>query len=609
MNARNQKNVRNCKNIRNYKNIRNCKGIRHCRDIWNCKDAREYVKKLALAVLIALLCIATIPVYAAETTKDINQIVFLLDGSKSMDGERWQEALDSVLTIAAMLPDDYQTALIIYSENVDIQVGFDQSLPERIPELRETGQRGYTNTGEALETALTMFNPDTSGQKRVVIISDGEISMRTQEETQAASERYDNAVRQTVAEGVTIDILLYETEEIEEQITQGADQTEGFVFRRTEYNTAELFSAKYLFDQLGLARIMLGSSDSSDSFSGISLQDTYADRVKILLTAGSRIEDIHVACQSKEVQMIQGEKCTVVILDQPMEEIVDLQYTLAEKGRMNAFLVKEYSLTVTAEAAFQPEINAHRIQVNIVDSSGKDIFENENIRNNINIRIDGEKVPFEVRQGKAYITCPSEVSRTISLFVDLSGLNSIVDCQGAERDLWLEVPLPEEPEEEPDYLLIAILALCAFLVLAGILIFVLYLKRSRPVPAPAEDRPEPSKYSYTGMLKIYITRTRSGYDIPPLSFNLFRTSAGRVISLQEIIKNCDVKEEFPGAEAIYFKAAANRTLILTNNSDCTIIKNREILMKKQSYQLPLDSKVDISFEDEISELTFQYKEA
>ena len=571
-------------------------------------DVRNHRKELILAVVFALLCKVAVPVYAVESPADISQIIFLLDGSKSMNGERWQEAMDSVLTISAMLPDDYQTALLIYSEDVTIQVGFDQSLPEKIPELRETGQRGYTNTGEALEKALTMFDPDAAGQKRVVIISDGEISMRTQEETQTASEHYDSAVKQTMAEGIAIDILLFETEDIEEQITEGADLTEGFVFRRTEKNTAEAFSEKYLFEQLGLARIMLGSSDSSDSLSNISLQDTCADRVKILLTAGSRIEDIHVACQSKEVQMIQGARCAVIVLDQPMEENVDLQYTLAEKGRMNAFLVKEYSLTVTAEATYQPERNAHCIQVIMDDPIGKDVLENENVRDNIRIQIDGEKVPFEVRQGKVYITCRLEVSQSINLFVDLSGLNSIVNCQGAETSLWLEVPLPEEPEEEPDYFLIAVPVLCACLMLAGVLIFVWYRNKPKPVPQ-VEERPEPSGYSYVGILKLYITRTRSGYDIPPLSYNLFRASAGRVISLQEIIRDCDVKEEFPGAEAIYFKAATNRTLILTNNSDCTIMKNREILMKKQSYQLFLDSKVDISFEDEVSELTFQYKEA
>ena len=38
------------------------------------------------------------------------------------------------------------------------------------------------------------------------------------------------------------------------------------------------------------------------------------------------------------------------------------------------------------------------------------------------------------------------------------------------------------------------------------------------------------------------------------------------------------------------------------------MKSREILMKNKSYQLAIGAKVDISFEDEISELTLQYKD-
>ena len=80
------------------------------------------------------------------------------------------------------------------------------------------------------------------------------------------------------------------------------------------------------------------------------------------------------------------------------------------------------------------------------------------------------------------------------------------------------------------------------------------------------------------------------------------------MSLFEVLDSCGVKERFAGSETIYIKAGANRSLIITNNSDCTIMKSREILLKRRSYQLTLDSKVDITFEDEISELTFQYKD-
>ena len=125
---------------------------------------------------------------------------------------------------------------------------------------------------------------------------------------------------------------------------------------------------------------------------------------------------------------------------------------------------------------------------------------------------------------------------------------------------------------------------------------------------PEEVVPPPSKYTYTGKLNIYITKTPSGYDIPPISFNLFRLSPNRVLSLGEILKECSIEEMMPGAAKIYFRSGANKSLVLTNSSDCTIMKNREVLLKNRSYSLPLDSKLDIIFEDEFSELTLQYKD-
>ena len=132
--------------------------------------------------------------------------------------------------------------------------------------------------------------------------------------------------------------------------------------------------------------------------------------------------------------------------------------------------------------------------------------------------------------------------------------------------------------------------------------------RRKVIVLTSPEIPAPSKFSYIGKLNIYVTRTSTGIDIAPLSFNLFRLSSGRAICLKNILEDLSVTEVFEGAEKIFIKPGANRTIILNNQSDCTIMKNREILMKNKSYQLNLDAKVDITFEDEKSELMLQYKE-
>ena len=70
------------------------------------------------------------------------------------------------------------------------------------------------------------------------------------------------------------------------------------------------------------------------------------------------------------------------------------------------------------------------------------------------------------------------------------------------------------------------------------IIVIVLMKTKRPTVIPDDDgRPEPGKSSYVGRLNIYITRTASGYDISPLSYDLFRLPSTRVISMAEILES------------------------------------------------------------------------
>lgn len=439
--------------------------------------------QVVMFVLI-LLFSAALTVQADDSTQNINlqeedQIIFLIDGSYSMAGKRWQEALECIQMINAMLPANFQSALLVYSEGVDTSVVFNQSLEDNMAELKGRKQQGYTNPGEALVTALEMFDLNSSGRKYIVMISDGEISMRTAEDTEAAVTAYLDAVSQAADRGIIIDLLLYETKGIEDQISDGAALTGGTHYYRTEDNTAEKYAESYLFDRLGMERIMLGLADSSDNLAAVSLQDTFAERVRILLTSESQIQDIHVSCQSREIRVVQGENFAVITLDHPMEEIVNLQYSLTKKGRVNAYLVKEYNLAVSAEASYVPETGCQEILIRVVNSDGKDILEDQDIREAVSIYIDGEKASYEISQGKAVITWPAETSREAVLKVDFDGLNSLVYCESVESNLWLEVPLPDPPEEDHSLQYIWLWVVVAVICLIFITLLCLLLHSSK----------------------------------------------------------------------------------------------------------------------------------
>ncbi len=432
-------------------------------------------------VFILLLFLTAAPVQAAAQTQKGNdwesgRIVFLLDGSRSMSKERWQEALDCVLMVETMLPSGYQAALAVYNADVETVVDFGQSMEEGISGLRDRKQEGYTDPGAALETALGMLAGDFSDKKYVVFITDGEVSLPGEEETEAASAAYRDAAAKAAEQGITVDVLLYETEDIEDQVSGSAALTGGSCFYRTQKRTAESFGESYLFERLGLERIMLGVSDSPDNLTKISLQDTFADRVRILLLSENGIQDIQVSCQSREISTVQGSRFSVITLEHPLEDTVELQYALAEKGRMTAYLVKEYDLSVSAEASYMSDTGCQQIKIRVVNSEGKDILEDTEVRNAIAIYIDGEKVPYEVSGGSAVITWFSESSGEIDINVDYGGLNSRVYCDNAQSSLWLEVP-QEEPMEEPEeggesyfWLYVVIAGVCAaFIVLLCLL--------------------------------------------------------------------------------------------------------------------------------------------
>lgn len=580
------------------------------------------MNQLRHVAIIALILLFTtvLPVQAAvenaqnNDMQEENQIIFLIDGSYSMAGERWQEALECIQMIDAMLPSDYQTALLVYSEGVDTSVGFDQSMEDSIAELKGRKQQGYTNPGEALATALEMFDWNSPGRKYAVIISDGEISMRTAENTETAVTVYLDAVSQAAESGVIIDLLIYETEDIEDQISDIAAITGGTHFYRTEDSTAEEFAINYLFERLGIERIMLGLADSSNNLVTVSLQDTFTDRVRILLTSESQIQDIYVSCKSMDIQVVQGESFAVITLDHPREENVSLQYTLTEKGRMNAYLVKEYSLTVSAEASYTPENSCQQILVRILNSDGKDILEDQDVREAVSIYIDGEKISYEVSQGKAVITWPAETSGEVTLRVDFAGLNSLVYCEGAESSLFLEVPPPEPPEEDHSLQYIWLWVVVAGICLVFIVLLCLLLRSAKKKNEISEGEDagtshfdEILKHDFSGKLAIYVIKTKDEADIPPASVNLYARESREPFNLEWVKNKCRLDIELEDADKILFSGGTDHTLCVRNNGNATVMQGSEILLRGKKYSLSYNDKLLLIFNNNETEIEIHYK--
>lgn len=76
--------------------------------------------KLAM-LFIGIFLLFPVSVSAAEKNEitEKKQIIFLLDASKSMQGDgQWIEAADSACMIASALPEEYEVALLVYNTEI-----------------------------------------------------------------------------------------------------------------------------------------------------------------------------------------------------------------------------------------------------------------------------------------------------------------------------------------------------------------------------------------------------------------------------------------------------------------------------------------------------------
>ena len=147
----------------------------------------------------------------------------------------------------------------------------------------------------------------------------------------------------------------------------------------------------------------------------------------------------------------------------------------------------------------------------------------------------------------------------------------------------------------------------------GVIALLLWLLRSkarkreeRAALPPAGKALNPQT-AYSGKLVLYITKTPDDTDLPPMEFNLFRQSRGQEITVEEVLKGCGVMLKFPGAEQIVL-GPVRRGIYVRNQSDCTVTKRGNILLKDGTTELGSDERLHIAFADEVSEMIMIYKD-
>ena len=593
----------------------------------------KYLKYLSLVLVIGTILVMSLsfPAYAQEQVDEDKSIIFLLDTSGSMktnDPDRL--AIDSIAQLIYTLPTDYKVGLVAYSSEMTVKTEFvDNSRRSEIMRAAEgLDYNGYSNAGVGLQCAVDFLKEDSAREKYIILLSDGEILMNNDVVTKESLQNYKNAIQQAKEEDITIHVigLGEEMEDMGNEIFAAASQTGGSSYHTSQAINIQTTLDSILDDDLQIKQSTVAIVDANGNMETVSVEVPYmyADKLRVLLTSDAEIQNLKTNFQADSARQISGTRYSFIEIDKPTNTKLEMSFAGAAGSQVRINVIPEYHVVPVVEVQYQDDFpqeqNALHFKRNAQIHYMFFSADNEEIRlwstdyfnhNKIPVTIGTEIRELALNGGKLESEQEVKNSYAYEVQFDYSKLpfNVIgMDTVLVELEGPPQISVEEPKEEENPYIFMVLIAIGLFVIIMVFVLLIIKMSKPKPVPQPLEDRPEPGKYGYIGKLNIYITRTQSGYDIPPLSYNLFRLPTGRVLSMQEVLNDCNVDEKFQGAESIYFKAGANKSLILTNNSDCTIMKNREILMKKKSYQLLLEAKVDITFEDEISELTFQYKD-
>ena len=589
------------------------------------------VIRLGGMVVVMLSLMLCQPVFAAELQKDFSvqkAVVFTLDASNSMNGnDRNRLAIDSIAQLIYSLPSNYSVGLVAYNTDVVAasgMVGSDgrDSIMEAANAIRYTG---YTNAGAGLTRAMELLDSIEASQKTVVMLSDGEIVMQNDAATAASSSQFQNAVSAAKESGTVIHVigLGSDMENTANTIFSASAETGGSNYHAPRAGDIQQAVDAILLDQLNVKKTTAAvvDADGGTEELDITIPSANASTVRILFISDSPIRNLVADFNAGSVRQVSGTHYTLLELASPTAENVHVRFQGEAGSQVNVDVVTEYNVAMVPKVTYEdvePE-DAEAANYDRTAQISLAFYDAENPERQVltDAAFEGRSISGTVG-GQAWTG--ALLSGSVAL-PPVSGLAEdrieqiTVSFDNLETNVITQQPLAVSLEgapalpEAPDYRPVIIGGAAGALLL---ILLAVYLaagqSRKKPRSIPDPPPPAPSKYSYTGRLNIYITRTKSGRDVPPLTYDLFRIPGGKILSRQEILDGCNVTEHMEGADKISFKAGANRCLILSNDSDCTIMQNREILMKGRSYLIGIDTKVDITFEDEISEMALQYRQ-
>lgn len=562
----------------------------------------------SLAFLLYLIFFSISTALSAAPTDRNCEVVFLLDASNSMNTTDPEGlAMDCIEQMICSLPSNYAAGFISYDSQLKVVKALSDDRGGLKEAVRSVNYTGYTNAGAGLEKALQLFSKDAAMGKAVVLLSDGEINLPDEGATKQSLERFNRARQEAANRGIRIyTIAIGDKRSAPPSNIYGADGAQG---QEKIYETATPtkladIAKTIVYEDFGVQKnsVSTGEIQSGSLKVQIPIAHTaYVSRAKILVTADRPLENVSASYNAENGEINIGKRFALVDITHPQINEMELQLGSSNGNSIRADLILEIKAAIEAEATrpdgsagdTQKFVDIHLTPIGTEDESQHFLddpyFEGKSVR----VTADGEEILAKVNKGKINFSLSAETTRSVEIKVHFEDLG--VNVIAPER-IFVQV---NRPEGYGKYLMMIISAIIAI----GLLLWYKYRRPKLPTLPPLAV----SRYDYAGKLQIYISKSPDDSDIAPQIYNLSRRFSKEEINLGTILEQCNIKLDFQGAYKIWFSPGASKALVITNKSDCTILKSRDLLIKDHSCLLYFDERLHITFEDESSEVILYYK--
>lgn len=575
----------------------------------------NYVIKTVIVIGSLLFLFSPLAVNAKDMSAECDtEIVIVLDCSQSMQNvDADYRVLDFIKGIVSIVPENYEVGIVAYNNEICLRLPLNSGYYEAENKFENIEYRNYGNAGAGLAEAVGLFKHEQA-EKRIIMISDGEIMMRTEEETKESAELFAQAVAKAKDEGILIDILAF-GEHIEEgnTIYSAAESTSGKLYELTDSGELSNFTEHLLFSEWNLKKTNVGTLDGNSGELSVELPDCFMDKAKIILIGEQQNKNLTVNCKADSIAVYKGNNYTVVEICKPESEEVNIHMSSDNMMNINAYLTAEYTISLTAAHDYATETGVAAVSLCVRNPDGKNLLEGHMNDNRLKVYLNGEERQYGITGGKIFLEEDVTEDTVISLEVMTDELyGNYYGITQIEEEV--DVPVPNEPAGQTDWFFWSVIlffaaALTLLLLLSGRKKKEAYTKRK--IVDESKMLPKERGISgndFCGKLLVYVIHSKDDIDYPPESINLFARCSREVITLEWILDICNLPLSLKGADKIVIKPGDDRSLIIKNGGPAAAMKGRELLLKGRWYHLYYHEKVTFIFDQEDTEIEVHYKD-